>query len=467
MKNGILGIDLGTSGIKLLYNDAKGTHKIRESYTTRDPDGWWKALCKAARQLDFSQLRAIGLSAQVGTYIINGRDYIGWSDPVGQEELQQTLEHFSQQDFLEEISMPHPQLPSYPLPRLRYIQNHFKPLLRVRMPKDFLIDRLTGHMVSDMYSWRGLANLKTGTYSRRLLQWLGLDEACLPKLQPPDTVAGLVSPAAARETGIPLGTPVFTGCNDFFAGLLGTGMLQGGELFDITGTSEHLGVVTDRLAAFDSALVSGPYFGRYVQYGVTASSGAALRMGMLLHNLHNTNLNNSLQTIPPVFLPYLNGERSPIWDANAKGVFFGINADTTAETLSYSVLEGVAFSLYHIYEQMGCPDVQAITVVGGAGKNPVLNRIKATLFGLPVRTLQQNDVSALGAQILAAIGMRLYDDLEQAVFDNCEPGAIFRPDPTKTRLLRNRFAVYKQLYPSLKPLFTQLTSGGASDRPDL
>ena len=121
MINGILGIDLGTSSVKLFLKDENGTKKAKESYSSPSPDGWWSALCKAAKSLDLSGVKAIGLSSQVGTYIINEEKAISWNSSVGKEELDLILSDLSQEIFEEEISMPHPKIISYPLPRIKHI----------------------------------------------------------------------------------------------------------------------------------------------------------------------------------------------------------------------------------------------------------------------------------------------------------------------------------------------------------
>lgn len=458
MMTGILGIDLGTSSIKLLLNG----RRIGEKYTVPGPAGWWDALCRAAKQIGNVEIKAIGLSSQVGTYVINGEDVIGWSDPAGQAELPDVLNAFDVPMFLDEISMPHPRIISYPLPRLLHIRQKYEHIQQICMPKDLLLHRLTGNWVSDPYSWRGLANLQKKAYSKRMLDWLGIAQEQLPPLIDPTTQAGTITKAAAEATGLPEGTPVFTGCNDFFAGLLGMGMLQSGELFDITGTSEHLGLITDEMYQNDG-LVCGPYFSHNVYYGVTASSGASMDFGMKLHSFKDLDPVACLKRNPPLFLPYLNGERAPIWDADARGVFFGLSGQTTPEDMAYAVLEGTAMSIYHIYTQMGCPAAKCMRITGGAGRDPVLGLLKASLFGIPVQPLKQADASATGAQMLAAIGCGMYQDMEEAIGALEGDAAWIEPDAALTDLLRARFEVYRELYPALKSSFQAFHGLGSKE----
>lgn len=456
MIDGILGIDLGTSSVKLIYSDGGRTVKAREGYDSISPDGWWRAICRAARSLDLGKVRAVGLSSQVGTYVTDSGECISWNEPVGKEELDRILLKITREEFVREISMPHPRIVSYPLPRLTYIKNKFPRAVSVCMPKDLLCLRLTGNRVSDLFSWRGLADLKKGVYSRFCLESAGLGGIELPKLISPFDMAGKVNAEASAETGIPIGTPVYVGCNDFFSGLLGMGICENGDMFDITGTSEHIGLVREDIPDDDGGLVCGPYFCQNVHYGVTASSGSSFDFAGGLHDLRAVNAYEALKKSPPVFLPYLCGERAPIWDGDARGVFFGIEKGCTGEELAYSVTEGVAFSIYHIYECMGKPTARTVITAGGAGKDPMLNKMKASLFGIPIKVSTESDCSALGAVICAAVGCRAYPDLKAAISDNCGYSETVEPDPVLGERLNERYGVYKRIYPAIKDEFKLL-----------
>ena len=154
--NEIRGIDLGTSSVKaLIVRDGAIIAKAKAGYDEISPEGWYAALCRALRTLDLTRITAVGLSSQVGTYIIDGRDVIGWNAPIGREELCELTARYTKADFIREIAMPHPQIISYPLPRLLHITRHYG-ARAVCQPKDFLCQKLTGRLVSDPWSWRGL-----------------------------------------------------------------------------------------------------------------------------------------------------------------------------------------------------------------------------------------------------------------------------------------------------------------------
>ena len=266
MNKSILGIDLGTSSVKLLLWHSDGQiQKAKASYNEKTPKGWLNAIKEAIKELDTSMIGAIGLSSQVGTYIINSTEVISWDSGVGNDELEYIKNSFSAEKFVDEIAMPHPNILSYPIPRLMYIKKHYKHIESICQPKDYILMKLTGNCVTDQYSFRGLVHSLKGTYSDFFLRKIGLDKNVLPIVVSPDTMAGLTTAQCAQYIGIPEGLPVFVGLNDFFSSVVGMGTENVGDMFDITGTSEHLGIICDSLNR-DTKMVSGMYFDKYIHY---------------------------------------------------------------------------------------------------------------------------------------------------------------------------------------------------------
>lgn len=445
MNKAFLGLDLGTSSVKLLLYHSDGSiEKAGVAYDEISPLGWLSAIKRAAEMLPLDEVCAIGLSSQVGSYLYRG-ELLPWSASVGSEELARIKNEITEECFVKEIGMPHPELVSYPLPRLSYIKKEAGNCL-VMMPKDFLCETLVGKCVSDVYSWRGLAHAETRQYSQKLLKHFSLDGMTLPPLLSPTAQAGCVTPQGASLTGLPAGIPVYVGCNDFYAALLGM-TAEEGTAFDITGTSEHFGIFEKGLRR-KTRMVSSPFFDRFVYYGGTAASGHSLSLARRLSATDDCDVNEAVKNAP-VFLPYLTGERAPVFDSDARGCFFGISEKTTPMNMAYAVQEGVAFSLYHIYESMGCPPISRIAAVGGAASISSLNLIKATLFSCPVAVCEEKEASALGAARLAAIGAR------EASWSSsfARAGQVIAPCEALRPLLLARYEVYKSLYPSLKESF--------------
>ena len=453
--SGFLGIDLGTSSVKLLFRSRDGNIlRAREAYTEKTPQGWWAALCRGIGKLPPLEIEGVGLSSQVGTYLVNGGEsIIGWDAAAGVEELNKIKGDISQEIFLSEISMPHPDLLSYPMPAILYAKKRMEKIHSICMPKDFLMEKLTGHRLSDPYSWRGLANLETEKYSEKMLDYLNVSADILPPLLPPSALAGRLTREAALETGLREGLPIYNGCNDFFAALLGSGVQRNGDLFDITGTSEHVGGVAEENLRADQ-VVSGKYFFHFVRYGVTASSGPSLDLMRRLFP-GGCNPKQILEKIPPVFLPYLNGERCPICDPNARGVFFGVSGNCGEAEMAYAVMEGVCFSLKHILEKLQLPRGPMI-VTGGAAENPALNQLKADILGMELTISREKEASALGACMIAMTGAGECAGFEEAQKICCGEAEYYSPENTDA--FTDRFALYKRLYPILKDEFQALRS---------
>ena len=176
---------------------------------------------------------------------------------------------------------------------------------------------------------------------------------------------------------------------------------------------------------------------------------------------NNAIIAHSPASQPPIFLPYLNGERAPIWDADARGVYFGINEGCNEELLAYAALEGVVFSLYHIYESMGKPKAEAMKISGGAAVFPILNRLKSEMFNIPAEILAENDTSALGAAMIAALGAGWYPDVETLAKDVCKMKEIVWPTGQYKEWLEKRYTIYKELYPAVKTQYERLKELGA------
>lgn len=455
MKEYYLGVDLGTSSIKGILRSVDGELvKAKVFYDENSVRGWKGALKTLISTLNSKiregKIAAVAFSSQVGTYIVDGESVISWQSSVGREELEEIRKKIPQKRFIEEISMPHPDILSYPLPRLLYIQKRYGKGREVMQPKDFLLRELTGERVTDIYSSRGIVRLETGEYAEGIMRDLEID-CVLPTVKKPTDFVGFVTKSAEENYGLTEGTPVYSGCNDFYAGLLGMGVYKLGDAFDLSGTSEHVGWISDALQT--DGFVSGGYFNGFCTYGGTKASGVSCDFAIKNFGIDDLSLEEELRRKPPVFLPYLSGERAPIYDENARGVYFGLDCETTKRQMAYATLEGVTFSLYDIAERMGMPKPRRLICGGGSAKNELMASIKAELFGCEVAQVKENDTSALGAVMLAMLGNGAFADVAAAV-DACvtyEP-SVQASGKYRGKLLK-RFAIYRELYDDLKDTF--------------
>ena len=449
-----LGIDIGTSSIKALARSLDGrVIKAKMGYSGAEPEAWLEATRSIIAQINGSsdiEIVALAFCSQVGTYIVNGTDVISWRSSAGKEELSKIKELVSEDEFINGIGMSHPDIISYPLPRLLYIQKHYGADAEVLMPKELLIRELTGNTVTDVFSMRGIANVREGVYAHGIIEKLGI-EIALPELKYPTDIAGYVTESAAEKYGLSPNTPVYLGCNDFFAGLLGMGIYNDGDFFDLSGTSEHVGYVSSNINK--KGFVSGGYFTGNCTYGGTKSSGASCDLAISNFGIEGIELDRVMAKKPPIFLPYLCGERAPIFDENARGVYFGICGETDKESLAYATLEGVIFSLYDISLCMESPKPERLICGGGSSENHLMNSLRATLFDCDTVNVCENDTSALGACMLAMVGSGAYRDIPSAIRSAVRYREIVHPIPEYREILIKRFAIYKKLYADLADSF--------------
>lgn len=470
-----LGIDIGTSSAKALAVFESGesrVFRVEYAFPADLPASWKDAvvrcLQKSVQEIGQSPA-AIAMCAQVGSYLIQIRGeekprLLKWAEGGGKRALSHILTCQSQEYYKEQLSMRHPRLESYPLVRLYQLFGQ-EPELRDRMervlsPKDYLYEYLTGEYATDPYTWRGLANLEKGKYSSELFAQFRLCESWFSRLYSPWDAAGKLKKEIADCCGIQDKIPVYLGCNDFFAAVLGMGSGVG-RAFDVTGTSEHVGVITEKM--LDSAPVCGPYFEKNAAYGVTASSGVSIRWAMDQFPERSESVEKMLWKSAksicavPIFLPYLQGERAPIWDSSARGVFFGLETYHDHAALYYAVLEGVAFSVRHLWDCLGnaAADQTMLLTGGGASRDGTLNRIKATLLNKPVIPVDQPECGALGAALIAFLGKGVYSSLEEAQKVHCRLGKAVMPDPELQENMEKRYHIYRELYPALETQFAQ------------
>jgi xylulokinase len=466
----IAGIDVGTSAVKVLCIDRDGTTAtVRVLYDSgSDTRAWFEAIKRCftelSRSVELKRIEAVAMACQVNTYILfDGRKaddelvVLDWATGQGREQLEDIKRRFSTDYFLKHISMPHPDMISYPLPRLAFLRESFcddwEQTQKILQPKDYLYYKLTGVFASDVFTWRGLSNIEDSSFHEQLLKDNNIRAEYLPELCSPFSSAGSLSQSAAEELGLLAGIEVYLGCNDFFAGLLGMGVTGPGQYFDVTGTSEHVGMICDKVVT-DSKLVSGPYFNGFVEYGVTSGSGVSLEWGRKMFG--DRTVGATKQVSAPIFLPYLKGERAPVWDSKARGVFFGLDLSDDSSSMAYAVREGVVFGLYHIFRKLGIAGDfwdKTIRTGGTVAQDDSLTQLKADVFGIPFEVVKEKESTALGAAMIAAIGKGWYSNIHEAAGALADIEKQIKPNPAKADILKKRFEIYEQLYPALRDLF--------------
>jgi xylulokinase len=481
-----LGIDIGTSSVKTALVDEREAIVAQASmplavarpqrlFVEQDPEAWWQATVGAIRSLPLAArgaVRAIGLSGQMhGATLLDQfgqplRPAILWNDGRSAREcLELERREPGSRAITGNIMMP-----GFTAPKLLWISRHepeiFARTVRVLLPKDYVRLRLTGEEVSDMSDAAGTGWLDVGRrdWSDAMLVATGLNRSHMPRLVEGNAPSGTVTVAAARQLQLP---PVVVagGAGDNAASAVGMGVIAPGQSFLSLGTSGVLFVVTDRFRpnpdkaahAFCHCLPD-----RWHQMAVMLSAASALEWvahltGELdLRRLVAAAQARRLQRTAPYFLPYLSGERTPHNDPNCRGVFFGLNSETTRADLALAVLEGVALAFADgmdvLLENGGV--IGEISVTGGGARFAYWGQLLAAALN---RVLTYRAGSEIGAAMGAArlAHLALTGESPPAVCVMPPIAHVIQPDPELAALLAERRGIFVRLYRDLKDTFEE------------
>ncbi len=503
-KKHILSIDTGSSSCKIGLYDSFGNTValVREptvvaakenSSATReyDPNIWWHATVNGIQKLLATSgvaahsIAAIGLTGQIGTHILldsQGNSLlpaISWQDGRAAEEAAWLDNHYPGSTLDDLIGMHLPPGTAWPIPRLLWLKKHnpklFGQPFTLLQTKDYVGYRLTGNLQTDTLSLRGLVHPDRKSIDTRIsTDILGIQDLAshIPRFSDAQSVMGTITQEAASSTGLLKGTKVITGCGDFHASLVGTGIVDGSYGFNITGTSDHVGILCkagDR-QAYDVRLGKYPSIIPQwdIWYGATSAGGGSVQW--FLQNFGEPPSNVSIRShieqilhaVPNsqglLFLPYLNGERAPIWDAHARGSFVGIGSGHSNGHFLRAVLEGVVFSLndclsiMDVHQQSRKP----IRISGAAAKDALWNQMKADIFGVPVSSMFCHESSSLGAAIIASVGTGMYEGIDEATAHMVRTDMIYEPNLSLKEYYEDLFGIYRNLYQALKGTFVSL-----------
>ncbi|WP_417070368.1 xylulokinase [Niveibacterium terrae] len=486
-----LGIDLGTSEVKLLLlaDDhtivATAGEKIAVSrpqphWSEQDPNEWWSATGKAVAALrakapdEFAKVRAIGLSGQMhGATLLDAKDQvlrpaILWNDTRSAAECAELTARCPE---LPQISG-NLAMPGFTAPKLVWVAKHepeiFKKIAAVLLPKDFLRMKLVGDKVSEMSDAAGTLWLDVAKrdWSDELLAATGLTRAQMPRLVEGSEVSGKLLPEVASAWGLSEDVVVAGGGGDNAASAIGIGAVAPGDGFISLGTSGVLFVVTDRFRPNPASAVHAfchAVPNRWHQMSVMLSAASCLSWVTRLVHAENEGallaeanaLSVDERMAAPIFLPYLSGERTPHNDAQAQGVFFGLNHDTSAAHLAYSVIEGVAFGTMDGLAalQSAGTVVGRLALVGGGSRSAEWAQLLASILNTEVVTLEGSETGgALGA---ARLGWLAAGGSVETV---CRAPVVrdrFLPNAAQRERLLPRYQRFTSLYPRLRELFVR------------
>jgi xylulokinase len=496
----LVGLDIGTSTVKAGLFDRLGNllavarapqpiHSPQPGWAEQDPSDWWSGACQVLSSIMGSAgsnaVLAIGLSGQCpGHVLVDAQgealgSAIIWRDRRAQAEADWIGAHLSPEEINRWTGSGLLSDPTLPPARLLWLRDHrpddWSKARAVLQPKDFIAQRLTGEIGTDLYSAYCLANPETGMYDPDYLQILNVPGDILPPIYKPTTEIGKVTRSASLVTGLPAGTPVFTGTIDAWCDNLAGGVLFEGRAVDVAGTSEMISLgVTGRPGGKGVFLADLGMEGRFL-CGPTQSGGDTLRwlgrgfypeMGQ---KMEFDRLEREASQIPAgseglIFLPYLSGERAPIWDPGASGVFFGLEFHHDRRHFARSIYESIGYAIRHVLEtceQAACVQAVAqraeyVVVCGGGSLSRFWNQVKADILQRPVLPSAIADTACLGAAMLAGVGIGCYPDLRQASGQMVRFQNPLQPDPGTAESYEKNYRTYIGLYPALKAVFHQI-----------
>ncbi len=485
----LLGVDVGTSGVKVVLIDRNGAviASASESYplytpqplwAEQDPNDWWHATCRAVRQVldaaqvSASQVQGVGLSGQMhGSVFLDEqgepiRPALLWCDQRTAAECAWITERVGEQQVLQTTL--NPVLTGFQAGKIIWLRNHephaYARIRRVLLPKDFIRYRLTGEAATEVSDASGTAlfDVPKRDWAYDMLDTLELPREWFPKVYESPEITGRVSASAAQATGLAEGTPVVGGAGDQAAGAVGVGVVQSGRASVSVGTS---GVV---FAHLERPQVDPQYRthtfchavpGAWHVMGVMLMAGGALqwyRDTFAPEASFETLLEEAAQ-VPAgaeglLFAPYLSGERTPYPDPQARGAFVGLTIAHKRAHCTRAVLEGVAFGLrdsLEILKAMGVP-LEELRLTGGGAKSPLWRQILADVFGQPVHTLQAEEGPAYGAALLAGVGTGVWQSVPDACAATVQLASTIPPAPERQAFYETRYAHYRRLYPALR-----------------
>lgn len=502
----ILGIDIGTSGTKTALFREDGTSAAtavcgyplstpQNGYAEQDPGYWWGAVVEgikivlAQSGVNPSEISGIGLSGQMhGLVMLDGdnnviRPSIIWCDQRTGKEVGEITERVGAERLIEITA--NPAITGFTAAKIMWVKNNeprnYERCRHILLPKDYIRFMLTGEYATEVSDASGmqLLDVPKRQWSDEVLQKLGIDKSLLAKVYESPEITGKVTKQAAELTGLREGTPVVGGAGDNAAAAVGTGVVANGRAFTTIGSSgvvfAHTNDISiDKKGRVHTFCCAVP--GCWHVMGVTQSAGLSLKwfaenfcaderetarnMGADLYYL--TDKEAELSPIGAnrlLFLPYLNGERTPHLDPNCRGTFAGLSPMHKKRDMIRAIMEGVSYSLRDCVEVMRemNVDISDMMVCGGGGRSPLWRQMLADIFACPVKSMEFEEGPALGAALLAAVGTGIYKSVPEACDAVVHTDKTEQPDEWRSAEYEKFYSVYKKLYPDMKSCFEELS----------
>lgn len=501
----LLGIDIGTSACKAAVFDLDGRVAANASsfyqvyypapgYVEQNPVEWWEGVCLVIKKvlekghIDVNDIAGIGLDGQSWSAIpvdksgnVLGNTPI-WMDTRASELCKEVTARIG---FDRIFSISGNALePTYSTPKILWFKEKkpdiYKNTYKFLQSNSYIAFKLTGAMTQDLSQGYGLHmfNMGKGIYDEDLCEELGIHREMLPDIFPCHQVIGEVTREAAEATGLRRGIPVVAGGLDAACGTLGAGVFEVGQTQEQGGQAGGMSICVGEALSHPKLILSSHVVpGLWLLQGGTVGGGGSIKwfreqLGAsedVQEKLTGVSafkiMDDEAAVIPQgseglIFLPYMAGERSPIWDKNAKGVFFGLGYNKTRAHMIRSVMEGCAYALYHnmkTAEERGVRS-DVLNAMGGAANSRLWTQIKADVTGTTINVPASDTASTLGAAILAGVGTGEYKSFKEAVTRTISIGRTHEPDMKAHDIYMKYYEIYIEIYEKLKDTMHKISS---------
>ena len=485
-----IGVDLGTSAVKLLLMDSEGkiVNVVSREYplyfphpgwSEQKPEDWYEQTVEGIRELvrdvDKSQVAGISFGGQMhGLVILDEEDRvirpaILWNDGRTVQETEY-LNGVIGKEKLSEYTA-NIAFAGFTAPKLLWVKNqepeNFARIAKIMLPKDYIAYKLTGVHCTDVSDASGmlLFDVKNRRWSKEMCDICGIRQEQLAKCYESFETVGTLLPQAAQELGLSVSVKVAAGAGDNAAAAVGTGTV-GDNMCNISlGTSGTI-FISSRNFGVDrnNALHSFAHAdGSYHLMGCMLSAASCNKWWMdeIIGTKDYGGEQEAIEKLGEnhvYYLPYLMGERSPHNDPNARAVFLGLTMDTTRADMTQAVLEGVAFALrdsLEVARSLGIR-LERTKICGGGAKSPLWKKIIANVLNLKVDVIESEEGPAMGGAMLAAVACGEYKSVEEIAAKVVRIVDTVEPDPELTAKYEERYAAFRQIYPACRPVFEKL-----------
>jgi len=485
-----IGIDIGTSGVKLLLVSSTG-EVIKSSsksydllipkpmWTEQDPNIWFQQVLEGLKEIvsgHESHIKAISFSGQMhGLVLLDKnnqvlRNAILWNDQRTTKEneyLNQEVGISSLLNYTGNIS-----LTGLTAPKILWVKNNerelFDKIHKIMLPKDYIAFMLSGVFATDVSDVSGTLyyDVANKCYSEDMLKILSITKEQLPKVYESFESIGYLKDEMRTLLNIPNPISVIIGGGDQAVGAVGVGIVDSGSCSISLGTSGVVFVASENFKVdHQSYLQSYAHCnGKFHLMGVMLNAAGSLNWWSerIFKNYNYSDFFEKLEKIPIedslYFLPYLTGERSPINDPDATGVFIGMRIDHRKEHMDRAVIEGVTFALKQTFELINAlgVEIKNVRITGGGAKSKFWGQLIADIMDVLVSTIEIEEGPAFGAAILAMVGDGLYTDVKTACSILVQEKETYIPVENNVVLYSSKYESFKKIYPALKELYKSL-----------